>query len=90
MEETMTYMVAQAVAPGVGVHAVVEQAREQAHVAVYCGRAQRPRGVREAQIRARALQQLDGGAVAPGDGVLQRRVAPPVRSRTRSGDVKLH
>ena len=70
---------AQAMAPGIGVHAVVEQAREQAHVAVYCGRAQRPRGVRKAQVRAGALQQVNGGAVAPGDGVLQRRVAPPAQ-----------
>lgn len=69
----------QDVAPRIGVHAVVEQAREQAHVAVNCGRAQRPRGIREAQVRAGTLQQLDGGAVAPGDGVLQRRVSPPVQ-----------
>lgn len=72
-------MKVQETAPGIGVHAIVEQAREQAHVAVHCGRAQRPRGVREAQVRAGALQQLNGGAVAPGDSMLQRRVAPPAQ-----------
>jgi len=75
--------------PGIGVDAAVEQAHEHAHVAGDCGGAQRPRRVLEAQRGARALQKLGRGAVALGQGVLQRRVAPPVGGSGFAGSFHL-